>query len=56
MSKFESVRVPFLTDASGRRYLTGKQLLEDPYLRDFVDRFKNCFEHDMLTDHWIFIE
>jgi hypothetical protein len=56
MPKFESVAVPFQIDANGRRYLTEKQLLQDPNLQAFVDRFRHCFEHDMLTDRWIFIE
>jgi hypothetical protein len=56
MSKFESVAVPFHTRSDGKRFLTEAQLVEDPYLRDFVNRFRDCFIHDMMSDCWFYIE
>jgi hypothetical protein len=54
--KFVNEAVPFQVNADGRRYLTEKQLTDDPYLQDFVKRFRHCFEYDVMTDCWFFIE
>lgn len=56
MSKFESIAISFHIDADGRRYLTEQQLADNPHLQDFINRFRNCFEHDAMSDRWIFIE
>jgi hypothetical protein len=52
---FVSVEVPFVKRGN-RRALSKKQLLEDPYLLDFFERFKHCFEYDVITDYYLFIE
>lgn len=53
MGKFESVAVPFVT-IGNRQCLTDKQLAEDPYLAEFVQRLRNCFERLDGWDLWIY--
>jgi hypothetical protein len=43
MSDYETIEIPFI-ELGNRQALTGLQLMELPWLRDFVDRFPNCFE------------
>jgi hypothetical protein len=53
MAGFVSAAVPFVT-IGNRQCLTDKQLAEDRYLREFVERFRNCFEFDALRNLWIY--
>lgn len=50
---FISAEVPFFT-IGNRQCLTAKQIVEDPYLADFVKSFPACFEQDHLRDIVIF--
>lgn len=50
-----SIKVPFTT-VGNRRCLTHLQLMEDPDLMAFVERFPDSFEHDILRDAMWFIE
>jgi hypothetical protein len=54
--KFENIAVPFCHTEDGRCYLTERQLSENPYLRDFVDRFRDCFTFDMRSYTYWFEE
>ncbi len=51
----ESVEVPFIK-IGNRRCLTDEQLFENPYLAEFVERFKDSFEYDGSRSIHIFIE
>jgi hypothetical protein len=53
MSKYETVAVPFIT-IGNKQVLTDSQLDEQPWLREFIERFRHCFEHDDVTQYWIF--
>jgi hypothetical protein len=53
--RYETVEVPFLT-IGNRRGLTGLQLAEEPWLAEFVDRFKDSFEYLPNMDVAFFIE
>jgi putative NIF3 family GTP cyclohydrolase 1 type 2 len=50
---YETIEVPFQTWGN-RQYLTDLQLMENPELRDFVERFRECFERDDLRCIWIY--
>jgi hypothetical protein len=53
MDKYESGAVPF--QAWGNySVLTDEQLLELPWLRDFIDRFPSCFERNELNSLFVF--
>lgn len=45
MSKYQTVEVPFLKRGN-QCVLTDKQLVEQRWLKEFVERFKNCFVRD----------
>lgn len=51
----ESVEVPFVR-LGNRRGLTKQQIVEDPALMDFVNRFPCSFELDPTRDCVLFIE
>jgi hypothetical protein len=53
MSKYADAAVPFKTQGN-RRYLTDRQLVENPELARFVSRFSQCFEADPLACAWWF--
>ena len=53
--RFQSAEVPFQT-VRNRRCLTELQLLQNPYLADFVKRFPDSFELDALLNVLWFIE
>lgn len=53
--KFETVEIPFVK-IGNRRGLTGVQLMQYPYLADFVKRFPDSFEHPGNMDVALFIE
>lgn len=53
MSKFESVEVPFMLHGN-QQILTAQQLEEQPWLKEFVERFKHCFRQDLNRDVWIY--
>jgi len=41
----ETVGVPFVK-IKNRQCLTDQQLAEMPWLKDFINKFPNCFEYD----------
>ena len=49
MSKFQTVAVPF-TKVGNRCCLTGIQLMNEPWLQDFIDQFPHCFRIDPYMD------
>jgi hypothetical protein len=51
--KYETVAIPF-KQWGNRQVLTRKQLVEEPWLEDFVKRFPNCFERSNLCDVWVY--
>jgi hypothetical protein len=51
----ETVEVPFVA-IGNRRCLTAQQLMEFPWLADFVQRFPTSFEHGGKADVYVFIE
>lgn len=53
MPKFETVDVPFHTFGN-RQVLTGLQLVQEPWLKEFVDQFPHCFEAECNRDILIF--
>jgi len=53
MSEFVSAAVPFV-QWRNRHVLTDEQLAEDPCLREFVQRFSNCFEYDPAFNVWVY--
>jgi hypothetical protein len=55
MSAFCSVEVPFVS-VGNRRGLTALQLVEDPYLMQFFERFRSSFELVLNMDIYLFIE
>ena len=48
---YVSAEVPF-HKLGNRRFLTSKQLREDPELEAFVERFSNCFDYDYTLSIW----
>jgi hypothetical protein len=44
-----STAVPFIHHGN-KLMLTRNQLCDDPGLADFVERFRNCFRHDVYLD------
>lgn len=55
MSRFETVEVPFVK-IGNRRALTGLQMMQEPWLADFVKRFPDSFEYAQDMDAAFFIE
>lgn len=53
--RFETVEVPFVK-VGNRRALTGLQLMQEPWLTDFVKRFPDSFEYAPDMDAAFFIE
>ncbi len=53
--KYESVEVPFV-QIGNRRWLTGRQLAENPDLAAFVARFSSSFEYEINMDCVLFVE
>lgn len=41
--KFETAEIPFQM-MDGRQVLTGLQMMQEPWLGDFVKKFPDCFE------------
>lgn len=52
---YETVTVPFKTFGN-RRGLTSFQLVEEPWLSDFVKSFPDCWEYNINQDVALFIE
>jgi hypothetical protein len=50
---FQSVEVPFVT-VGNRQVLTAMQVVESPWLADFIKRFPSCFEADIRMDCWVY--
>ena len=48
-----NAEVPFHT-IGNRQCLTDKQIVEMPWLQEFIDRFPKCFERDEVACLWIF--
>ena len=55
MSAFVDEVVPFV-EVGGRRALTDKQLMEQPWLLDFMRRFSHCFERDERLRCYFYLE
>lgn len=53
MSRFESAVVPFQSWGN-YSVLTDMQLIEMPWLREFIERFPICFERDERYSLFIF--
>jgi len=51
--RFTTAEVPFITDGN-RQILTGTQLVEEPWLADFVKAFPHCFEHEINRDYLVY--
>lgn len=52
MSKYESAEVPFQR-CGNKTFLTVQQLVENPYLADFVKLFEHCFRKDFVREvYW----
>jgi hypothetical protein len=51
--KIETAEIPFIT-MDNHQVLTDRQLRDEPYLADFVERFPRCFERDDIRNIWIF--
>ena len=51
----ETVEVPFIK-VGNRRALTEEQLVRQPWLRGFVERFPGSFERDPVMRLFLFIE
>lgn len=51
--RFVSIEVPFRR-IGNERVLTDMQLAEDPFLADFVSRFRHCFERDHVRFIWLY--
>lgn len=47
--RFMNVEVPF-QQAGNRRFLTALQMAQEPWLREFVERFPGCFEYSPHLD------
>lgn len=55
MAAYTSEAVPF-QQCGNRRCLTDQQLVENPALAEFVQRFRNSFEYCAPSCVWVFIE
>lgn len=53
VAKFETAEIPFQT-VGNRQCLTGLQLMQEPWLQDFVNRFPACFEYAVNMDVVLF--
>lgn len=53
MSEYQTAEIPFMK-LGNRQVLTGLQMVEFPWLRDFVEQFPNCFEADPWMDLLIY--
>jgi hypothetical protein len=54
MARVESVEVPFQI-VGGKRALARKQLVDEPWLEEFVLRFRHCFRADDYG-YWLWYE
>ena len=52
---FDTVEIPLVT-IGNRRALMGLQIVQMPWLRDFIEQFKDCFEFAPNMDAMFFIE
>lgn len=50
---YENIAVPFQT-IGNTQCLTDQQIAEQPYLKEFMDRFPLCFERDEVRQLWRF--
>ena len=55
MAQFEDVEVPFIK-IGNRRALTGLQIMQEPWLKEFIERFPASFEFCINQDCAFFIE
>ena len=51
--KYESIEVPFKLYGN-RLVLTEEQLVDCPWLREFVERYRDCFETSFEHDFYIY--
>jgi hypothetical protein len=60
MSKFINAAIPFATffhnDGKVYRCITDKQIVEDPILLDFINRFPQCFQRSETNQLYIYKE
>lgn len=49
MSEFETVAIPFKV-IGNRQVLTGLQMVQEPWLADFVKSFPDCFAFEPNRD------
>jgi hypothetical protein len=46
--------IPFKETKDGKKYLTELQLIENPEIRVFVERFRRIFKHDpQASTYWL---
>jgi len=53
MSEFQTVAVPF-TKLGNRQVLLDSQIIEMPWLKEFIGRFPKCFERDHVYAVWVY--
>jgi hypothetical protein len=53
MSRYETVEVPFLSYGDWH-CLTRLQIEQEPWLREFLERFRHCFEYDPIRDVYFY--
>ncbi len=53
VSKYVTVEVPFLLRGN-RQILTDLQIAEQPWIWEFIERFRNCFERDDYQRVWVY--
>ncbi len=49
MGIYETIAIPFKVQGN-RHVLTRLQIEQSPYIADFVERFRHCFEADPMLD------
>lgn len=53
MNAYVNEAVPFKTWGN-RQVLTRKQVVEMPWLKEFIAQFPKCFEYDFSMDLYVF--
>lgn len=51
--RYEAAEVPFAIYGN-HAVLTDQQIAEAPWLREFLERFKLCFEYDVTLCAWFY--
>jgi hypothetical protein len=55
MSEYQTVEVPFHRDGKGQ-FLTGLQIVQDPALTAFVNKFRHCFKQFSINEDKLYYE